>query len=138
MTTGTEFRRFELDADLGPLQSLTTIAAEEFADWTLDGTIAAGPGPSRPTSPFADEREYRYCKAVIDRPLRPSSAYPKLAGISPKTAQPIRQKLIEAGLIRQHQQDSGKRGGRTLLLEPMSPALEAVAKHNMEGHDACR
>ena len=75
-------------------------------------------------TPFASEREYRYCKAVIDQPGQPSSRYPKLAGISTATAQAIRRKLVAAGLIRQ--QTANANGGRSPVLLEILPAGQAA------------
>lgn len=82
--------------------------------------------PSQPDSPLLNRREFLYCRAVVHNPFLPSSRYPKLAGISPKTAQPIRDRLIVCGLLRTHKQDTSGRGRSSLLIEPLPAALEAV------------
>lgn len=76
-------------------------------------------GSSAPTGtdcPFDHPRKSRFFQAVHDNPLRPSSEYPGLAGISPKLAIPIRQELLALGLLRQEALDVAGRGRTSLLL----------------------
>ena len=119
---------------LGPLDSLPTCAATEFDGWHK-GQEQSAPStggtstPERPAMPFENDREYRLCKQVIQYPLKPSSQYAKLAGISSKTAQPLRQKLVARGFIRERAVDAGKRGPSTILLEALPAGVRAVAQY---------
>ena len=101
------------------------VRAIEFFDTGETGAVV---GPTASSS-FADEREYGFCKAVVDHPLQPSSRYPKLAGVSSKAAVKLRQVLVEKGFIREQIVDSGGRGRSTILLEPLETARAALAEH---------
>lgn len=115
---------------LESLEALPTIRAAEFADWaSQDDGLQGSPTP-RSISPFSTDQVYRFCQAVVNHPMQPSSAYPKLAGVSPKSAKPVRRELTEKGLIREHIVDSGGRGRNTILLEALPAGIEAVARHN--------
>ncbi len=108
------------------LMRLPAVVADGFENWT--GSTHEPP-PQRSSgcrSGFASEREYRFCKAVVSHPLRPSSAYPRLAGLSPKTAQPIRRRLVSLQFIREQPLDVGSRGRTALLLEPLAAGIAAV------------
>ena len=72
------------------------------------------------------EAELRYLQEVIANPGTPSSDLPKLAHLSPKRAQIIRHKLIEAGYLREHRVATGRRGRASICLEPLEPAIEAL------------
>jgi len=107
---------------LKPLLDLPVVAASQFRHW-------ASGEDSTPSSagPFAEERDYRFCRVIAQNPLQPSSAYPSLAGVSPKDAAGIRNRLLERGFIRVRRQDTGRRGRTSLLLE-MTPAGHNVLK----------
>ena len=114
--------------DLGILDSLTTKPAAEFAAWSSE----LEPEPVASSSPFAKDQDYRFCRAVADQPLQPSSVYPKSAGVSPKDAVAIRQRLMEAGYLRSRQLDTGRRGRSSLLLEITDAGRQALAAHETE------
>jgi hypothetical protein len=116
---------------IGSLRGLRTEPAKEFADWGRD-TSTSQPPVARKDSPFASEHEYRLCKAIIEHPMQASSQYAKLAGMSPKTVQAVRTKLVATGFIREHVVNSGRRGPPTLLLEPLDASKEAVRKHELQ------
>ena len=101
------------------------VRAIEFFE---SGETGAAVAPAASSS-FTDEREYRFCKAVEDHPLQPSSRYTKLAGISSKTAVKLRQALVAKGFIREQTVDSGGRGRSTILLEPLEAGRAALAEH---------
>ena len=117
--------------DSGPLGGLVTVPAEEFADWGRD-TSTSQPPVARSDSPFASEHEYRLCKVIVEHPFQGSSAYAKLAGMSPKTAQVARRRLLAAGFIRERVVNYARRGPPTLLLEPLPDGEAAV--RNRESH----
>ena len=121
---------------LEQLASLPTVPAEEFSNW---GPLAvqATECPKEKISPFASAREYRFCRAVRQNPMRPSSTYSKLAGVSSKAAVSIRRKLVSCGYVREHVVDSGCRGRSAIVLE-ISPAGEkAVTSYESvrNGHE---
>lgn len=111
------------------LLALPTLAAEEFAGWGVDHGQSEEPPERRHNSPFDSQREYRFCKAVADHPLKPSSAYPKLAGMSSKTAQTVRRSLVGKGYIREHTLDTKGRGRSALVLEALAAGQAAVTQH---------
>ncbi len=73
--------------------------------------------------------ELRLLKAIVENPLRPSSEYARLAGISPNSFQKLRPKLIDKGFIRQRKLDSSGRGRSTILLEPLELGKKAVIEN---------
>jgi len=74
---------------------------------------------------FDSEKEYRFCKAVVDNPLLNSSEYKKpIINMSSKTAGPIRKILVEKGYIVELKLDSKK--GRGFVLEATDKGKEAV------------
>ena len=123
----------EIDAGLESLLALPVVPAPRFEGWGLDTTESPVSPPDKPVSPFEHEREYRYCKAVVQTPFKSCSQYPALAGMSTKTALPIRRKLVARGFIRERIVSSGGRGRSTILLEPTQEGTTAVAQHEDRG-----
>ncbi len=117
--------------DLGLLSSLLTIPAEEFQGWG-DGVCDLATSSQKNYSPFESDQEYRLCKAIVENPMLASSKYPKLAGISSKTAGPLRPKLISRGLIREYALDSGGRGPSRLILEATSEGVKAIQEYESD------
>ncbi len=124
---------------LGRLESLPVVPALEYFSpppegGACDDTGAVAHGGVGNTEPaFADEREFRLLKAVIEAPLRPSSRYPKLAGISTKTAVILRRRLVEKGYLRERTLDTGRRGRSTILLEVLPAGMASVDMHKSKG-----
>ena len=124
------------DRELG-LQALTGLrtvpvespAAEPEPNADGDRTDAGGP--------FDSEREFRFCKAVVAEPMLPSSRYPALAGMAPKTAQPIRESLLTKGYLREHKIETGRRGRSAICLEPLPAGIAAIAQHLGSGVTEC-
>ena len=116
------------DVDLG----LETTFADEFARWGQIPEIVTPSNASTPISPFESDQEYRFCAAVRENPMQPSSAYPKLAGIATKSARRIRESLVAKSLVREHALHTGKRGRASILLE-VTPAGEAALRDHGEG-----
>lgn len=115
---------------LESLLALPTVVAEEFRNWGRDDL--PGPPPVAHKSPFASEREYRFCKAVVEHPLQASSQYAGLAGISPKNAQTIRVRLVSLTFIREQIVNPQRRGPNTLLLEPLAAGVNAVREYEAQ------
>jgi hypothetical protein len=105
------------------------VPALEFADWDRENTEPPQHTLPERSSPFSNQQEYRFCRAVVNSPMQPSSTYPKIAGISPKSAKAIREQLIAKGFIREHRLDPGQRGRSALLLEPLPAGQNAVNQH---------
>jgi hypothetical protein len=118
----------EVSEDIPSLDSRVVYASEfdKGADRVEFGT----PIPTSKTDGvFADQREYRFCKAVVDHPMQKSSTYSRLAGISSKHAKQTREFLIENRYIREHVLESGGRGRSSLLLEALSEGIDAVREY---------
>lgn len=118
------------DDDLGAkrLASLPAIPAGEFANWEQDVGRPQSPVAAQ-RSPFGSVQEYRFCKAVVETPMQPSSAYVKLAKLSCKMAGPIRTRLVAAGYIREHAVQTNIRGRSSILLEALLEGKAAVELH---------
>ena len=114
---------------LGVLGELPTIRAEEFANWPFSDSKEKSTTTSRINEPADCEltgAELRYIRAVVDHPNIGSSKLPKHAGLSPRRAQLIREKLVLEGYLREHTIETGKRGRATRVMEPLKDALEAL------------
>jgi hypothetical protein len=113
------------------LESLVTGPVVPVSGWeqlpeTGPTTKAATGDPSKAAA--ASEAERRLLRAIVEHPLRPSSAYPSLARISPNTFQKLRPALVGRGLVRERKLESGGRRGRsTLRLEPLDAARELLS-----------
>ena len=107
------------------LGDMPLVPAAEFFESSETGAVV----PPLASSSFSDEREYRFCKAVADHPLWPSSRYPKLAGVSSKTAVKIRRALVAKSFVRERIVDSGGKGRSTILLEPLEACRTALTEH---------
>ncbi len=111
--------------DLG----LPTVRATEFDNWGAIPEIPSGTKPQTGDSLFENDQEYRFCKAVVEHPMQPSSAYTKLAGIAAKSAKRIREKLIAKQFIQEHSLDTGRRGRSSILLESLAAGKAAVREY---------
>ena len=111
------------------LLALPAVPATEFINWGHGEDERAAQPTSHKPSPFASEQQFRLCQAIAEHPMQPSSTYPKLAGISSKSAKQARGELLNKNFIREHVVDSGRRGRSSILLEALSPGIEAVRKY---------
>ena len=112
--------------NIGTLSNIPTVPATEFATW---GFVPEVSTVAMKSSIFDSDQEFSFCKAVTDNPMQPSSTYPKLAGISSKTAKKVRQQLISKGLIKEHTLDTGGRGRSSILLEALPAGIEAIKEY---------
>ncbi len=112
---------------LEALLALPVVRGTESGEIRKDTADAPG-GSGLPRARLDSERAYRFCKAVTEQPLLPSSQYPSLAGVSSQTAKRIREQLLDAHLIREHRFDSGRRGRTAVLLEALPDAAAALAE----------
>lgn len=71
--------------------------------------------------------ELKLLRAIVKYPMRRSSEYAKLAGISPNTLLKIRPSLIKRGFIRENKLETSSRGRAAILLEPLESAKQLVA-----------
>lgn len=111
---------------INSLEKLPFIRASEFFNSNdIEDQTQQNPHKTD-TKLFANDREYRFCRAIVENPLQPSSVYPKQAGISAKSAKSFREDLIAKGYIREQILDSGGRGRSTILLEMLSAGIRAV------------
>lgn len=112
--------------DSNPFPELKTCYASEYDNWAKTPIMDTIPPAHTKPALFDSEQEYALCKAIADSPMQPSSIYPKLAGISSKSAKPIREHLVSKAYIRQHQVDSGSRGRTSILLEALPKGIQAL------------
>lgn len=113
----------EVAESLQPLAALPVVPAPEFARWDPYASVEV----TSSATPRWSEVELRYLKGVIAQPGQSCTVYRKLAGVSGRRAIEIRERLIQAGLIRQHELATGQRGRHALVLEPLDPARAVVA-----------
>lgn len=111
------------------LSDLSYVYASEFDQWGTPCEINTPSSSVLKSSLFASEQEYYFCKAVVDHPMQSSSAYPKLAKISSKSAKQIREQLVSKGFIKEHKLDTGGRGRSSILLEASPEGNEAIKKY---------
>lgn len=111
------------------LDELPTVFADEFANWQPRYSVDVnGNPPATPAAekPVLDEAAIRFLKAVLQNPGQPSSAYARLARLGTKQAVEIRNRLVDAGYLREHPVATGARGRQSIVLEPLPPAYTAV------------
>jgi len=99
-------------ADDVPLYSPTRLSLPVSAS-----EPAASSSPTAGSSLSADEQ--RFLDTVRETPGRNSSEYAKLAHMSGAAALACRQRLVAAGLLREHQVSTGRRGRQAIVLEPI-------------------
>ena len=115
--------------DMESLSNLPTVYASEFDSWGSQSILDLPELSSSKERLFDSEQEYSFCKAVVSQPMQPSSTYPKLAGISSKSAKKVRAQLMLRSYIREHTVDSGCRGRSSILLEALPAGIQAVQKY---------
>jgi hypothetical protein len=110
-----------------PVPSVTphTTAIPVAAAPTVPPTVASTPS----IPPSLTPAELALLIAIIESPGTASSELPIRAGISPKKAAELREKLVREGYLRVHRVATGPRGRRAIVLEPLDPARAAVAAH---------
>lgn len=112
------------------LKSLDCLKVEpvEFSNWSAveNITIKDEGTYSKENSHQLTDSEFRYLKAIVDKPMQASSTYPKLAGVSSKTAGKFRKTFVSKGFIKEHKLETGGRGRNTILLEVLTAGIKAV------------
>ena len=126
------------DLDLGPLESLPTVFAEEFRHWGQPIEVHAGVESTCQTvnasvlpKPSLDATGYRFLAAVAKSPMQSCSSYAKPSQIGQKTAKQLRLKLVEAGYFREHIVQAKGRGRTSILLEITAAGKEAIASYKL-------
>ena len=122
-----------LPTDAPGLEALLALPVVPGNEPTAGQDRATQSAVSAPETVLDSDRAYRLCKAIVEHPLRPGSAYPALAGLSPRTVKPIRERLLSAGLIREHRHDSHRRGRTAVLLEARPEGEAAVRNYEAQG-----
>lgn len=117
------------EIDMGSLSNLPTVYASEFDRWGEEIILDISEISAPQNQLFESEQEYNFCKAVVNQPMQASSIYPKLAGISSKSAKKVREQLVSRAYIREHTFDSGVRGRSSILLAALDAGIEAVQKY---------
>jgi hypothetical protein len=118
-------------------EEVKTRSWDRFSKTVTDQTADDVPSyaPSRPTPPTVDPvstdtqsptqelglspDDQRFLDVVREAPGRNSSEYAKLARMSGVAALASRRRLVAAGLIREHQVATGRRGRQAIVLEPL-------------------
>lgn len=127
----------EVEASRACLADLPLVPAPEFEHWEPWPVIHV---PDEPTATdatpdnsvqidCADELEtadLAFLRAIVDHPGIASSELPNLAGLSPRRALEIRERLVRDGYLRVHRVSTAARGRRSLVLEPLEPAFRAL------------
>lgn len=127
----------KVEASRGCLADLPLVAAPEFERWepwpvtrVPYEPAASGPTPVNPDDEGnvidLDAAELAFLRAIVDHPGIASSELPHLAGLSPRRALEIRERLVRDGYLRLHRVSTAARGRRSLVLEPLEPALRAL------------
>jgi len=116
----------EADASIESLKAGNVVPAREFFDSYDIGKAGIAPtgGGSNPSQVIPIE--LKLLRVVVGHPMRRSSEYAKLAGISPNTLLKIRPGLVERGFIRENKQETHNRGRAAILLEPLESARQLV------------
>lgn len=118
----------EADESARSLDSLPTVFAEEFAHWSPIPVMEVKRAAVTPAAQDLSEADLRFLKRVIQNPGKPSSVCARLAGLGSKQGVEIRLRLVQAGFLREYQLATGQRGRQAIVLEPLQPALDAVAR----------
>ncbi len=122
----------EAAESLAPLNEMPTVFAEEFRNWTPDYSLGlsskVGGNQPRGRSSSLDEASIRFLRAVMQNPGRPSSAYARLARLGTKQAVGIRNRLVQAGFLRECPVATSLRGRQSILLELLPSAYAVVAE----------
>jgi DNA-binding MarR family transcriptional regulator len=109
------------------LLALPIVAAEQPSSWqSARRREPSTPVESRTDSGSLSEGEQRYLRAVVQAPGCASSAYARLAHLSPSRAAAIRAELVTKGYLREHRVATSRRGRCAIVLEPLQPARRAV------------
>ncbi len=130
------------DLDLGQLESLPTVFAEEFRNWGQPLEIPTAPESSQQTAdatisskPTLNAAEYRFLRAINESPMQPCSSYAKLAQISQKTAKSTRSRLVGQDYLREHLVQAKGRGRNSILLEITAVGKEVIVNHESQGRN---
>jgi hypothetical protein len=126
----------EADESLKPLVGLK-VEPVEFTEWSPTPRIDVRDDANAPQT-VAEQltpSAYRLLQAIVDHPMLPSSAYVKLARISPNTLSKLRPILLEKGLVKEHVMDSSDRGRSKRIWEPTEAAKDTVVNHSTNQED---
>ncbi|MCK4873272.1 MAG: hypothetical protein KAS72_11145 [Phycisphaerales bacterium] len=132
------------------LADLELVPATEFMNWTpyasvsvdtnqspapaaSNGDAEEGPDTGGNDDLELDEAELRFLRAVVEHPGEPSSHYAKYAHLNTSRAAAIRKRLVERGYLRLHSVATGRRGRKSLVVEPLEPALRGVEANADQG-----
>ena len=117
----------ETKTDIDQLEDLPVVYASEYDNWGQIESISNS--VESQGSLFENDKEFRFCQAVVNQPMQSSSSYSSIAKVSPKYIKQIREQLIAKKYIREHILDSGGRGRSTILLEPLPEGIQAVKEY---------
>ncbi len=123
-------RGWSIRRGIGELDQIPVVASEPR---TQSVAAESSKPPSREppahqsgTGISLSEADVRFLRAVADHPGEPSTVYARLAKMSTKRAKAIRDRLVTAGLIREHRLQATARGRSSIILEPLPAAQQAL------------
>jgi hypothetical protein len=122
----------EAGRSIKPLLALPTVPAKGFEHWAPHHAVEIS-CPTKPSAPRLSAHESAYLNLVIAQPNRPSSFYARATGLNGQRAAQVRQQLIAGGFVREHTVALGVRGRSSIILEPLEPAVEALAAAESKG-----
>lgn len=114
----------EADRSITLLETGQVVPAPGFSRWMALKNTTRHDNSHLQSPDDLSRSKFELILAVVNNPMRPSSDYVKLAGVSPNTLRKLRPILIEKGFIREHLVQANKRGRCTRLWEPLERAKE--------------
>ncbi len=118
----------EADESVKALAHLPIVPATEYANWVPHpvATIRSNSGTKeRGSVPNLTAAEIEFLRLVVTRPGQKSSAYAR--NLNGKRATKIRARLVELGLVREHELSISKRGRPAIVLEPLKAGIDLIA-----------
>ena len=120
----------EADESLKSLATGKLVQAAEFSKSHRDSLTGSNTISCDSSSKTADGVEIKLLRVIVENPMRPSSQYPKLAGISPNTFKKVRPTLKDKGFISEHKLQANTRGRSTILLGPTEQGTKYLSDYD--------
>lgn len=108
----------EADESLKSLNTGKLVPAEEFSNSCRDRITCSKTTSCDSSFQAADAAEIKVLRIIVEHPMKPSSDYPNLVGVSPNKLKKIRSILKSKELISEHKLQANTRGRSTILLGP--------------------
>jgi hypothetical protein len=120
----------QADESIKSLSAGPVVRADEFFKAREAGEINDNGVSHKSKSKSVDETEITILRIIVEHPMRPSSQYPKLAGISPNTFKKIRPILKDKGFIDEHKLQANARGRSAILLGPTEQGKKYLSDYD--------